>query len=82
MESCPGSWHLDKLLERSRCRRKNLKTTRFKKGNMNVSCCSDVLLHKDEKMLDQGDGGRLGGWRRLTAAGGEAWREGVRVDEP
>ena len=49
---------------------------------MNVSCCSDVLLHKDEKMLDQGDGGRLGGRRRLSAAGGEVWREGVRVDEP
>ena len=48
---------------------------------MNVSC-SDVLLHKDEKMLDQGAGGRLGGRRRRPAAGGEAWREGVRVDEP
>ena len=48
---------------------------------MNVSC-SDVLLHKDEKMLDQGDGGRLGGRRRRLAAGGEVWREGVRVDEP
>ena len=48
---------------------------------MNVSC-SDVLLHKDEKMLDQGDGGRLGGRRRLAAAGGGVWRGGVRVDEP
>ena len=51
------------------------------KCKMNVFC-SDVLLHKDEKMLDQGDGGRLGGRRRRLAAGGEVWREGVRVDEP
>ena len=51
------------------------------KCKMNVSC-SDVLLHKDEKMLDQGDGGRLGGRRRRLAAGGEVWRGGVRVDEP
>ena len=51
------------------------------KCKMNVSC-SDVLLHKDEKMLDQGDGGGLGGWRRLTTAGGEVWRGGVRLDEP
>ena len=33
-------------------------------------------------MLNQGDGGRLGGRRRLTESGGGVWRGGVRVDEP
>ena len=51
------------------------------KCKMNVSW-SDVLLRKDEKMLDQRDEGRLGGGRRRPAAGGGVWRGGVRVDEP
>ena len=51
------------------------------KCKMNVSC-SDVLLHKDEKMCDQGDGGRLGGRRRLAAAGGGVWRGVDGLDEP
>ena len=52
------------------------------KCKMNVSCSDVLFLHKDEKMLDQGDGGRLGGGRRRPAAGGEVWRGGVRLDEP